>query len=206
MKRILYALSALLLFSVSVIQAAENDTPEARINAAKVSIEKATVNASNIKSAIDDLQQANIYLKKAEDALASIGFMTFGDKKRELEKDVAHNAQMVGLYVSLSGLHASKARSDHDAEQYDKLTLITKKRIGIIESCRSELSKVKGDAAKLGSAASELSVLKSENSKLSEQVSKQNKEIIELKDKLEQARKAVVAPSSPAVVPAPVVK
>ena len=58
MKRILYALSALLLFSVSVIQAAENDTPEARINAAKVSIEKATVNASNIKSAIDDLQQA----------------------------------------------------------------------------------------------------------------------------------------------------
>lgn len=198
MKRMLLFASVIGLFVCSTAFAADKDSPEGRIEAARAAIEVATNNSGDIKSAIDDLQLANTYLKKARETYDKIGFLSFGDKKKELEKEVAHNTLMVDKILALSAIHVSKHRAEEDAVRMGNQIDTTKKRIKIIESCRSDLDKVKGDASKLEGASKELAALKADNAKLADLVAKQAAEIKELSAKLEEAKKAAAS-----AVPAP---
>jgi hypothetical protein len=202
MKKTALILITMFFVAATSAFAAEKSKIAVQLDSSRAAVDALAGKIGDNREAGTALEQARTYLQKAADVQAksrqlfgvNIGF---GDLKPEAEEELKSYLEIADIAVATATSRLEKARTASEFEIIDKQLANVKAKIKVFEDRKTELEKLKADAAKCQSASKELETLKAENTRLSAQIEKQIVEIKALTARLEAAIKPVSEPAKP---------
>ena len=171
MRNIMIMAFMLVFLAAYGADAAEKSKTLLLIDATRGAIDGFVARAGENKAVTADVELARAYLKKAEDAYEKgRQLFGFGDVKPEAELDIKHYAGLAELAISLGNSRIEKARVAVEFEALGKQLAEVKAKVKVFEDRKTEIDKLKADAARLPIISKELEVLKSEKALLATQI------------------------------------
>lgn len=208
------ALILIIMFFVAANSAfaAEKSKMAVQLDASRIAVDSLAGKIGDNREAGAALEQARTYLQKASDLETKgrqrLGFTIPGlsaDLKPEVEEEINNYLEISAVLLATSTSRLEKAKASSEFEIIDRQLAIVKAKVKVFEDRKTELEKLRADAAKCQSASKELESLKAENTRLSTQIEKQIAEIKALTARLEDVKKLVPEPAKPEKTsPAPV--
>lgn len=171
MKTILtLAITAMVLAPLAV-PAAERAPSQARIEAARSSLNDFKVKAGDIKAATGDIDEAAGHIDKAAAALKA-GEKMFGGISDESELDVRHETALADLALKRGTSRLEQAKITAESAALAKKIDAVKAKVKIFDDFRTEIARLKKDAAANEKAQKVIDKLKEEKNTLEEQVAR----------------------------------
>ncbi len=196
MKAILtLAITAMMLTPLTALTA-ERAPSQARIEAARSALNDFKARAGDNKAAAGDIDEAASHIDKAVAALKA-GEKMFGGVSDEADLDVRHETSLTDLALKRGAARLEQTKIAAESAALAKKIDVVKAKVKIFDDFRSEIARLKKEAAANEKAAKNLDQLKEEKNSLEKQIaqlSADNKklgtataEIAALKTQLEAA-------------------
>jgi regulator of replication initiation timing len=164
------AIIAMMLVPLAV-PAAERAPSQARIEAARITLNDFKAKAVDSKAAATDIDEAAGHLDKAAAALKA-GEKMFGGVSDEADLEVRHETNLADLVLKRGNSRLEQAKIGAESAVLAKKIDVVKAKVKIFDDFRAEISRLKGEVAASGKVGKELDTLKGEKNSLEEQVAK----------------------------------